>query len=104
MKPGTVTTAAVAGVTTNSVTLSFTEVNDGTGQPASYDIRWAAGTISWGSATAVTGHPPGPNGGHGDRRSARTCTVLASSPPRAIVQPSRSGDAELTWCSPLSTW
>src|SRR5437773_9063502 len=32
---GTFTDLAVAGVTDSSVTLSFTEVNDGTGQPAS---------------------------------------------------------------------
>src|SRR5207247_519348 len=36
--------------TDTSVTLSFTEVNDGTGQPASYDIRSAVGSLSWGSA------------------------------------------------------
>ncbi|HWC74519.1 MAG TPA: fibronectin type III domain-containing protein [Gemmatimonadales bacterium] len=49
--PGTVTDLAVSNVTDTVATLSFTEVNDGTGQPASYDIRWAPGTISWGSAT-----------------------------------------------------
>ncbi|HEV8400336.1 MAG TPA: Ig-like domain-containing protein [Gemmatimonadales bacterium] len=51
--PGTVSNLSVGAVTDSSVTLSFTEVTDGTGQPASYDIRWAAGTISWGSATPV---------------------------------------------------
>src|SRR5881394_1933564 len=52
--PGTVSNLAVSSVTDSSVTLSFTEVTDGTGQPASYDVRWAAGGISWGSATEVT--------------------------------------------------
>jgi uncharacterized protein YjdB len=52
--PGTVTNLAVSGVTSSSATLTFTEVNDGTGQPASYDVRYAKGTISWGSATTVT--------------------------------------------------
>src|SRR5207245_6635049 len=52
--PGTVTDLAVASVTDTSVALSFTEVTDGTGQPASYDIRWAVGAISWSSATDVT--------------------------------------------------
>ncbi len=41
-------------MTPTSVTLSFTEVNNGTGQPASYDIRYAAGTLSWASATGVS--------------------------------------------------
>src|SRR2546425_57199 len=53
-KPATVTDLAVAGVTDTSATLSFTEVTDGTGLPASYDIRWAGGTIAWGSAADVT--------------------------------------------------
>ena len=52
--PGTVTDLAVAGAIDTSVTLSFTEVNDGTGLPASYNIRFAPGTLSWGSATDVT--------------------------------------------------
>src|SRR5260370_12365894 len=51
--PGTVTNLAVTSVTTNAVTLSFTEVTDGSGQPASYDVRFAAGAISWGAATPV---------------------------------------------------
>ena len=52
--PGTVTDLAVAGVTNNSVTLSFTEVTGGSGSPASYDVRYAAGSMSWGSAPSVT--------------------------------------------------
>src|SRR6266576_195206 len=51
--PGTVANLAVASVTANAVTLSFTEVTNGAGQPASYDIRWAQGTLSWASATSV---------------------------------------------------
>src|SRR2546428_12998065 len=42
-KPGTVTDLAVAGVTDSGGTLTFTEVPDGTGQPASYDVRYATG-------------------------------------------------------------
>src|SRR6266516_8052601 len=38
--PGSVTDLAVAGATDSSVTLSFTEANDGTGLPAAYDVRW----------------------------------------------------------------
>src|ERR1035437_10012619 len=51
--PATVTNLSVAGVSTGSVTLTFTDVNDGTGVPAKYDIRFAPGTISWGSAASV---------------------------------------------------
>src|SRR2546427_118472 len=46
--PGTVTDLAVAGVTETSVTLSFTELDDGTGAPADYDVRTAVGsTLTW---------------------------------------------------------
>src|SRR5207248_7294352 len=34
--------------------LSFTQVDDGTGQPAKYDVRYAVSPISWGSATSAT--------------------------------------------------
>src|SRR2546426_575721 len=53
-KPGTVADLAVAATAANSITLSFTEVDDGTGQPAKYDVRYAVKPISWGSAPAVT--------------------------------------------------
>jgi hypothetical protein len=36
------------------VTLTFTQVTDGAGQPAKYDVRLAAGPISWGGASSVT--------------------------------------------------
>src|SRR5712691_6432970 len=52
--PGTVSDLRVTAASDTSVTLAFTEVDDGTGQPASYDIRLAAGALSWGSATDVT--------------------------------------------------
>jgi len=52
--PGTITDLAVAAVTPDSVTLAFTEVDDGTGRSASYDFRYSAAPISWGSALAVT--------------------------------------------------
>lgn len=51
--PSSVTDLAVANIATNSVTLSFTEVSDGAGSPASYDIRFAVAPISWGSAEQV---------------------------------------------------
>ena len=52
--PGTVGNLAVPSVTDSSVTLSFMEVTDGTGLPAKYEVRWAAGALSWGSATSVS--------------------------------------------------
>jgi hypothetical protein len=74
--PGTVTDLAVAGVTANSVTLAFTEVTDGTGQPASYDVRSTVGIIAWGAAVSVTQGTcatPVAGSGVGVKRS---CTVL----------------------------
>src|SRR5207245_1920786 len=53
--PGTVTDLAVVGSTDSSVTLSFTQVNDGTGKPASYDVRSMAGSsLTWWLAKSVT--------------------------------------------------
>jgi uncharacterized protein YjdB len=51
--PGKVVDLAVASVTASSATLSFTNVSDGTGQPASYYLRYQAGTLSWGSGTEL---------------------------------------------------
>jgi len=66
----------VASVTDSSVTLAFTEVTDGTGAPAKYDIRWAAGTLSWSSATDVArGSCTVPMAGTAIG-AARSCTVL----------------------------
>ena len=74
--PGAVTNLTVAAVTANSVTLSFTEVTNGAGQAASYDIRWAAGTLSWPSATSVAqGSCSVPVAGTAIGAS-RSCTVL----------------------------
>jgi hypothetical protein len=63
-------------VTTNSVTLSFTEVSDGAGQAASYLARFAVAPISWGSAIDVsqgTCKVPMAGTAIGAKRS---CTVL----------------------------
>ncbi len=51
--PAAVTNLAVQSTTDNAATLSFTEVDNGMGQPAKYDVRYAVAPISWGSATAV---------------------------------------------------
>src|SRR5437660_325303 len=80
--PGTVSDLKVASTSDTSVTLSFTEVTDGSGQPASYDIRGVAGsTLTWGSSapsvtrgtctTPVIGTAIG---------AKRTCAVLGMTP------------------------
>ena len=42
--PGTVADLAVSATTDASATLSFSQVDDGTGQPARYEVRYAAGS------------------------------------------------------------
>src|SRR5438445_5553231 len=77
---GTVLNLAVASATDSSLTLSFTEVDDGTGQPASYDVRYAVGALSWGSAPSVTSGTcatPVVGSAIGAQRS---CTVLGLTP------------------------
>src|SRR5258705_107576 len=77
--PALVSDLAVASVTANRLTLAFTEVNDGTGQPAKYDVRYAAGTIAFGAATDVTQGTcvrPVLGSAIGARR---TCTILGLS-------------------------
>jgi uncharacterized protein YjdB len=77
--PGRVTTLAVSAVTDTSVTLSFTEVGNGAGQPATYDVRYAAGAMDWGSAPTVTrGTCTTPLAGTAIG-ATRTCTVLGLS-------------------------
>src|SRR6266705_2473744 len=82
--PGTVTDLAVVGVTDTGATVAFTEVNDGTGLPASYDVRYQVGTITWGStATSVTrGTCASPLAGTAIG-AKRTCTVLGLTPATA---------------------
>lgn len=41
-------------VNATDVTLAFTEVDGGTGLPASYDVRFSVSPISWGSASSVS--------------------------------------------------
>src|SRR4029077_3438760 len=76
VKPSTVTNLSVPSVSDTSATLSSTEVNDGSGRPASYEVRFAAGTLSWGSAPDVaTGTCKVPVAGTAIG-AKRTCTVL----------------------------
>jgi uncharacterized protein YjdB len=78
--PGSVNDLALAGAATNSLTLSFTEVDDGTGRPAKYDFRYAVGTIAFGSAIDVAqGTCVRPVIGTGIG-AKRTCTILGLAP------------------------
>src|SRR5438105_3294459 len=75
--PAGVTDLAVAATTDTSATLSFTEVDDGTGAPASYDIRFLPTPLVWGGAVPSvkrgTCATPVAGTAIGARRS---CTVL----------------------------
>src|SRR5437870_5688576 len=79
--PGTVTNLAVVGVTDTGATLAFTEVSDGTGLPASYDVRFGVAPISWGgslpSVTRGTCATPLAGSAIG---ALRTCTVFGLQP------------------------
>ncbi|MGH7532292.1 MAG: fibronectin type III domain-containing protein, partial [Gemmatimonadales bacterium] len=73
---GMVSDLRVTATTDSSVTLTFTEVTDGTGLPAGYDVRFATSPLSWGSAAEATrGSCASPLAGI--RIGApRSCTVL----------------------------
>src|SRR6185503_1007789 len=78
--PGTVTDLRVSAIDSSGVTLTFTQVNDGTGQPAKYDVRYAVAPISWGTATATTsGSCTTPVAGTAIG-TALTCQVLGLKP------------------------
>src|SRR3989442_4454499 len=79
-KPRTVTDLAVGGVSDTSATLTFTEVSDGTGVPASYLVRFAVAPLDWGTASDValgTCRVPMAGTAIGAKR---TCTLLGLQP------------------------
>src|SRR6266513_665473 len=53
-KPTAVSDLTVGATTDVTATLSFTQVDDGMGQPAKYDVRFATAPISWSSAASIT--------------------------------------------------
>lgn len=74
-RPGRVTDLGVTSTTLSSATLSFTEVDDGTGSPADYLVRFQVSPVDWGTATDVgsgTCSTPVQGSGVG---ATRTCTV-----------------------------
>jgi uncharacterized protein YjdB len=78
--PGAVSDLTVGGTTDVSALLSFTQVDDGMGQPAQYDVRYAVGSMSWGSGTsAASGTCAAPIAGTG-AGSTFSCTILGLLP------------------------
>jgi hypothetical protein len=51
--PGVVNDLTTGATTDATIALSFTQVDDGSGSPANYDVRYASGSMSWGSASSV---------------------------------------------------
>jgi len=76
--PATVTNLQVASTTASGVTLSFSSVNDGTGSPARYQIRYAVTPLGWGwgSATPVAEGTCAGQVQGGAIGTMVTCTVL----------------------------
>ncbi len=52
-RPGEVKDLQVVSAGETSASLRFTQVDDGTGNPAKYDVRYSQKPITWGSATSV---------------------------------------------------
>ena len=77
--PGAISTLAVVATTDTSVTLSFPEVSDGTGQPASYEVRYSPPGSPWGTMSPVTQGTCAVLAGR-TIGATRTCTVLGLTP------------------------
>jgi uncharacterized protein YjdB len=78
--PGTVSDLSVSATSDVSATLAFTQVDDGTGHPASYDVRYKVAPMDWGTANSSTsGTCTTPLGGT-KVGSVMSCTVTGLSP------------------------
>ena len=78
--PGTISDLSVSATSDVSATLAFTQVDDGTGQAASYDVRYAVAPIEWGSASAnINGTCARPIAGTA-AGSRLSCTIMGLSP------------------------
>jgi Bacterial Ig-like domain (group 2)/Fibronectin type III domain len=78
--PGTASDLSVGATTDVTVSLSFTQVEDGRGQPANYDVRYATAPMTWGSAiSASSGTCTTPVAGTAVG-STLSCTILGLSP------------------------
>jgi hypothetical protein len=84
-RPDQVTDLAVPATTASTATLTWTEVDDGTGQPARYDIRYARTPIGWGwgqATVVVEGDCASPVAGVAIG-ATRTCEVKGLEPATA---------------------
>ncbi len=78
--PGTVSDLTASAPTTTSISLSFTQVADGSGQAANYDVRYAVAPITLSAATSVaSGACASPVAGTGVG-SNFSCTIGGLSP------------------------
>lgn len=78
--PGATTDLRATATGSASVALTFTQVSNGAGAPASYDVRYAVAPLQWGTATSVSsGSCSTPLAGTGTSGTL-TCTVLGLSP------------------------
>jgi uncharacterized protein YjdB len=79
-KPGTVIDLRATATSASAAAISFTQVNDGAGNPASYDVRVSQPAITWGTAPSVTnGTCSAPLVGTATN-GTMTCTVLGLAP------------------------
>ncbi len=74
--PGTVSDLRLVAVNDTSATIAFTEVANGLGAPASYDVRFARSPLAWGAATSVARGSCGTPLAGAAIGQVRTCTVL----------------------------
>ncbi|MFL5500183.1 MAG: Ig domain-containing protein [Gemmatimonadaceae bacterium] len=78
--PGSISDLMVSAIASTSVTLKFTQVDDGTGEAASYDVRYAVAPISWGAASpTANGTCATPLAGTGIG-TPLTCSILGLTP------------------------
>ncbi len=67
-------------VNATDMTLALTEVDDGTGQPAKYEVRYATPTINWPTSLAVPSGTCGPAVAGTTIGATLTCTITGLSP------------------------
>lgn len=74
-----ITDLRVSTINSTDMVLSFTEVDGGTGSPASYDVRMATPTINWGAASSVTSGTCSTPVAGSSIGATKTCTVTGLS-------------------------
>jgi uncharacterized protein YjdB len=77
--PAAVSDLIVSAVAVTSATLTFTQVEDGAGHAASYDVRYAVAPISWGVATSTASGTCSTPASGTSVGSSLTCSVLGLS-------------------------